>query len=443
MPKPVVAIIGRPNVGKSTLFNRIAGGRMAIVEGEPGVTRDRLYRDAEWSGRSFTVVDTGGLDFHEDDEIIQGARRQAELAIREADAVLFVVDARAGLNPYDEEVAAFIRRSQKPALLVVNKVEKYDLPTQIYEFYRLGLGEPVPVSAAEGLNTGDMLDKLLELLPPKEESPYASDVIKIAVIGRPNVGKSSLVNYILGEERVLVSNIPGTTRDAIDTLFERADRKYVIIDTAGVRRKSKIGRKTERYSVIRALRAVDRSDVVLIMLDAVEGITDQDKRIAGYALEAGKAMIIVVNKWDLIAKDDRTINLYTEKIRQELAFIKYVPVIFISALTGKRVFKVLELVNSVAEQNSTRISTSDLNALLREATLQNPPPADKARRLKIFYATQSGVKPPRFILFCNNPDLMHFSYLRYLENRLRQAYGFEGTPVRFALRKRVKEARTV
>ncbi len=443
MPKPVVAIIGRPNVGKSTLFNRIAGGRMAIVEGEPGVTRDRLYRDAEWSGRSFTVVDTGGLDFHEDDEIIQGARRQAELAIREADAVLFVVDARAGLNPYDEEVAAFIRRSQKPALLVVNKVEKYDLPTQTYEFYRLGLGEPVPVSAAEGLNTGDMLDKLLELLPPKEESPYASDVIKIAVIGRPNVGKSSLVNYILGEERVLVSNIPGTTRDAIDTLFERADRKYVIIDTAGVRRKSKIGRKTERYSVIRALRAVDRSDVVLIMLDAVEGVTDQDKRIAGYALEAGKAMVIVVNKWDLIAKDDRTINFYTEKIRQELAFIKYVPVIFISALTGKRVFKVLELVNSVAEQNSARISTSDLNALLREATLQNPPPADKARRLKIFYATQSGVKPPRFILFCNNPDLMHFSYLRYLENRLRQAYGFEGTPVRFALRKRVKEARTV
>jgi GTP-binding protein len=443
MPKPVVAIVGRPNVGKSTLFNRIAGGRMAIVQGEPGVTRDRLYRDAEWSGRSFTVVDTGGLDFHEEDEIIQGVRRQAELAIREADAILFVVDARAGLNPYDEDVAVLIRRSRKPALLVVNKVEKYDQPNQIYEFYRLGLGEPVPVSAAEGLNTGDMLDKLLELLPPEEKGQYDEDVIKIAVVGRPNVGKSSLVNYVLGEERVLVSNIPGTTRDAIDTYFERAERNYVIIDTAGMRRKSRIGHNTEKYSVIRALRAVDRSDVVLIMLDAVEGVTDQDKRIAGFALEAGKAMVIVVNKWDLVVKDDRTINFYTERIRHELAFLKYVPVVFISALTGKRVFKVLELVDFVAEQNSARINTADLNVLLREATRQNPPPADRARRLKILYATQSGVKPPRFILFCNNPELMHFSYLRYLENQLRQAYGFEGTPIRFILRKRVKEARTV
>lgn len=443
MPKPVVAIIGRPNVGKSTLFNRIVGSRVAIVESEPGVTRDRLYRNAEWAGRSFTLVDTGGLDFQESDQIVQEVRHQVELAIQEADAVLFLVDARAGLNPYDEEVADIIRRAKKPALLVANKVEKYESLTHIYDFYRLGLGDPVPVSAAEGLNTGDLLDRLVDLLPPEVEDIYSPDVVKIAVVGRTNVGKSSLVNFILGEERVIVSNIPGTTRDAIDTLFEREGRHYVIIDTAGIRRKSKIERKTERYSVIRTLRAVDRSDVVLIVLDAVEGVTEQDKRIAGYACEAGKALVIVVNKWDLVEKDERTINRYTERIRQELAFIKYAPVVFTSALTGKRVSKVLELVDFVAEQHSTRISTSYLNALIREAALQNPPPADKGRRLKILYATQSGVKPPRFILFVNNPELMHFSYLRYLENQLRQAYGFEGTPIRFILRKKVNEVGTV
>lgn len=439
MPKPVVAILGRPNVGKSTLFNRIVGGRVAIVEGEPGVTRDRLYQDAEWSGQSFTLVDTGGLDFQESGEIIQGVRQQVELAIRESDAVLFVVDARAGLNPDDLEIASMIRKANKPAVLVANKVERFDPPPQTYEFYQLGLGDPVPVSAAEGLNTGDMLDRLVELLPDVAADEYETDVIKMAVIGRPNVGKSSLVNTILGEERVIVSTVPGTTRDAIDTAFKRDDKHYVIIDTAGMRRRGKIDLPTEKYSVIRSLRAVDRSDVVLIVVDAVEGVTEQDKRIAGYAHEAGKASVLVVNKWDLVEKDDRTINRFTEKIRRELGFMQYVPLIFTSALTGKRVQKVLELVDFVAEQHATRIGTPDLNNLFREVVLQTPPPSDKARRLKILYVTQGGVKPPKFILFVNDPELMHFSYLRYLENQVRLAYGFEGTPVRFILRKRTKE----
>lgn len=439
MAKPVVAIVGRPNVGKSTLFNRIVGGRVAIVESEPGVTRDRLYQDTEWSGRSFTLVDTGGLDFQESGEINEGVRRQVELAIEEADAVLFVVDARAGLNPDDLEVAAIIRKSKKPALLAANKVENFKFETDTYDFYRLGLDEPVPVSAAEGLNTGDLLDRLVALLPEQEEEIYPPDIIKIAVIGRPNVGKSSLVNAILGEERVIVSDIPGTTRDAIDSSFEREGKHYVIIDTAGMRRRSKIEDPTERYSVIRSLRAVDRSDVVLVMFDAVAGVTEQDKRIAGYTREAGRASILVVNKWDLLKKDDRTMNRYTEKIRQELGFMGYAPLIFTSATTGKRVSNVLELVDFVAEQHAFRVNTSDLNSLLKEVAMRNPPPSDKAKRLKIFYATQGGVRPPKFILFVNDPALMHFSYLRFLENQIRSAYGFEGTPIRFSLRKRAKE----
>jgi len=440
VPKPVVAIVGRPNVGKSTLFNRIVGNRVAIVEDEPGVTRDRLYQEAEWAGRNFTLVDTGGLDFQENGEITRGVRRQIELALQEADVILFVVDARAGLNPGDEEAAFLIRRSKKPVILVANKVEKFNSHVHIYDFYRLGLGDPIPISAAEGLNTGDLLDRLVELLPPeKEEEEYPADVIKIAVIGRPNVGKSSLVNAILGEERVIVSKIPGTTRDAIDTPFEREGKLYVIIDTAGMRRKSKIDGPTEKYSVIRALRAVDRSDVVLVVLDALEGITDQDKRIAGYAHEAGKASVVVVNKWDLVKKGDRTMNHFTKKIRQELAYIQYAPIVFVSALTGQRVPKVLELVDFVAEQHSTRLSTSKINSLVKEAIMQNPPPGDKSRQLKIMYATQGGIKPPKFILFVNDPELMHFSYRRYLENQFRAAYGFEGTPIWFGLRKRSKE----
>ncbi|MDD4766181.1 MAG: ribosome biogenesis GTPase Der [Desulfotomaculaceae bacterium] len=439
MAKPVVAIVGRPNVGKSTLFNRIVGGRVAIVESRPGVTRDRLYQDAEWAGRSFALIDTGGLDFQESGQIIAGIHRQAELAIAESDAVLFVVDARAGLNPNDEEVASVIRRSGKPAILVANKVENFDYKTDAFDFYRLGLGDPIPVSAAEGLNTGDLLDRLVELLPDSDEEDYPPDVIKIAVIGRPNVGKSSLVNTILGEDRVIVSDIPGTTRDAVDTPFQLEEKHYVIIDTAGMRRKSRIDLPTEKYSVIRTLRAVDRCDVVLMMLDASAGVTEQDKRIVGYAHEAGRAVVLIVNKWDLVEKDDRTMNRYTEKIRQELGFMKYAPVIFISATTGRRVPKVLELVDFVAEQHATRIPTADLNNLFREAVMQTPPPTDKTRRLKILYVTQGGVKPPRFIIFVNDPELMHFSYLRYLENQVRSAYGFEGTPLRFILRKRTRE----
>ena len=439
MSKPIVAILGRPNVGKSTLFNRIVGGRVAIVEDTPGVTRDRLYMDAEWSGHHFTLVDTGGLDFQEDSEITGHVRTQVELAIREADAVLLLVDARAGLNPDDLEVAAVVRRANKPAVLVANKVENFDSPDKIYDFFQLGLGDPVPVSAAEGLNTGDMLDRLVEILPQEQLLEDSPDTIKIAVIGRPNVGKSSLVNSLLGKERVIVSSVPGTTRDAIDTTFERDGKSYMLIDTAGIRRRSRVDRGTEKYSVIRSLRAIDRCDVVLVIIDAVEGVTEQDKRIAGYAHEAGRGSVVVVNKWDLVEKDDKTMKRHTEKIRQELAFMPYAPLLFTSALTGQRVLKVLELVDFVAEKHATRITTAQLNVLLREATQQNPPPTDKGRRLKILYATQSGVKPPRFVLFVNDPELMHFSYQRYIENQLRAAYGFEGTPLRFSLRRRTKE----
>ncbi|ABO49694.1 small GTP-binding protein [Desulforamulus reducens MI-1] len=434
MPKPIVAIVGRPNVGKSTLFNRIVGARIAIVEDMPGVTRDRLYQDAEWQGREFTLVDTGGLDFAED-IITAQIRKQAELAIYEADIILFVVDAREGLTAIDEEVGRTLRRADKPVILVANKVEHFD-KIPYYDFYQLGLGDPVPVSAAEGLNTGDLLDELVKNLPAQDEDPYPPDTIRIAVIGRPNVGKSSLVNTILGEERVIVSNIPGTTRDAIDSSFEKNGKNYVLVDTAGMRRRKKIDLPTERYSVVRALRAVDRCDVALMVFDATEGIAEQDKRIVGYAHEKGKAIILIINKWDLIEKDDKTMNRFEKKIREELAFLDYVPTLYISALTKQRVPKVLETVDFVAEEASKRVATADLNNLIREATQHNPPPADKHRRLKIFYATQGGVKPPTFILFVNEPEIMHFSYQRYLENKIRDTYGFKGTPIRFFLRKR-------
>ncbi|WP_066640061.1 ribosome biogenesis GTPase Der [Desulfolucanica intricata] len=441
MPKPIVAVVGRPNVGKSTLFNRIVGARVAIVEDLPGITRDRLYQEAEWAGRNFILVDTGGLDFKDKDEIVSHVRRQAEIAIAEADLILFVVDARSGLVGTDEEVAEVLRRSEKPVLLIANKVENFSLENNpLYlEFYKLGLGEPIPISAAEGRNTGDMLDQMIELLPPDKEDDYDPDVIKIAVIGRPNVGKSSLVNSVLGQERVIVSDIPGTTRDAIDTPFVSANKHYVLIDTAGIRRKSRIHLATEKYSILRSLKAIDRADVALIVLNAEEGVTDQDKRIAGYAHEKGKASVIIVNKWDLIQKDEHTMDKYIKGIRDELSFITYAPVLFTSALTKKRVHRVLELVNYVSEQHAMRIATSDLNNLIREAVLYNPPPAPKGKRLKIYYATQKGVKPPFFILFVNDPELMHFSYLRYLENQLRSSYGLEGTPVQFKMRRRDKE----
>ncbi len=440
MPKPIVAIVGRPNVGKSTLFNRIIRGRVAIVEDQPGVTRDRLYHDADWNGRAFTVIDTGGIEFNEIDDFTAHVRQQAELAIKEADVILFVVDARAGISPTDRDVAAVLRRTNKPVLLVANKVENFDAAAiPYYDFFELGLGEPLPVSASEGMNTGELLDKVVELLPPIQQEEYDKDVIKIAVIGRPNVGKSTLVNAVCGEERVIVSNIPGTTRDAIDTFIERDGKHYVLIDTAGMRRRKRIEEPTERYSVIRSLRAVDRSDVVLMVIDAEDGVTEQDKRIVGYAEEKGRAIILVINKWDLIKKDDKTILRYNEQIREALGFIQYAPTIYISALTKKRVPKILELVDYVSEQHNLRIATSSLNQLVREAVQQNPPPTDKGRRLKILYTVQTGVAPPTFIFFVNDPELMHFSYKRYLENFFRSSYGFEGTPIRFVFRKRDQE----
>ena len=423
-------------MGKSTLFNRIVGGRVAIVEGLPGITRDRLYQTAEWNGRHFTLVDTGGLDYRDEGEFASQVRGQAELAIRDADLVLFVVDARTGLTGTDEEVAQILRKSEKPVILVVNKVENFDNRSLLYDFYRLGLGEPLPISAMEGRNTGDLLDLALDKLPPPEEPEEEEDLVKITVVGRPNVGKSSLVNAILGEERVIVSDIPGTTRDAIDTRVERGDKAYTLIDTAGMRRRSRIDQSTEKYSVIRSLRAIDRGDVALMLIDAVERLTEQDKKIAGYVHEKGKGIVLIVNKWDLVEKDDKTSNRYVEDLRDGLGFMQYAPVLFASALTRQRVHRVLELVDFVSEQQNMRVSTSDLNDLLRDAVLRNPAPTDKGHRLKIFYCTQAGVKPPTFILFVNEPELMHFSYLRYLENRLRAAYGFEGTPIRLVMRKR-------
>lgn len=440
MAKPIVAIVGRPNVGKSTLFNRIAGGRVAIVEDKPGITRDRIYKDAEWLGREFTVVDTGGIEFKNiPDTITDQMRYQAKMAIEEAEVVLFVVDAREGLTGTDEDVAKILRKTDRPVILVANKVEDFLTPADIYDFYKLGLGEPIMVSASHGRNIGDLLDMVLEHLPVCEDEEVDADIIKVAVIGRPNVGKSSLVNATLGEERVIVSDIPGTTRDAIDTKFLHDDKTYLLIDTAGMRRKGRIDEPAERYSVMRSLRAVDRSDVVLMMIDAQEGVTEQDKKIAGYAHEAGRAMVIVVNKWDLVEKDDKTMLKHIECIRDELGFAQYAPTIFVSALTRKRVPKILELINYVAEQHAMRISTGNLNDLIQEAIRINPPPTDKGRRLKILYITQGGVKPPTFIIFVNDPELMHFSYERYLENQLRSTYGFEGTPIRMVIRKRSED----
>ncbi len=437
MTKPIVAIVGRPNVGKSTLFNRLTGGLVAIVEDTPGVTRDRIYRDAEWLGKSFTVVDTGGIDFtSEDNSILGQVRKQAKLAVEEADVILFVVDGRTGITSADENVAEMLRRTNKPVILVVNKVEQFKGNETVYEFYQLGLGDPVPISAVHGMNIGDLLDEVISHFKDIPTDDYEPDVIKIAVVGRPNVGKSSLVNVILGEERVIVSDIAGTTRDAIDTPFVKDNQRYTIIDTAGMRRKGKIEEATERYSVIRSLRAVDRSDVCLLVFDGTEGVTEQDKRIAGYIHEAGKGSIIVINKWDLVEKDEKTMHKYEKTIRSELGFMQYAPTIFVSALTKQRVIKIIDLVNFVAEQQNHRINTSVLNEVITDAVQLNPPPADKGKRLKILFTTQAGIKPPHFVFFVNEPDLMHFSYLRYLENKIRENFGFEGTPIRITVRKR-------
>lgn len=436
MANAVVAIVGRPNVGKSALFNRIVGARIAIVEGEPGVTRDRIYAQSEWDGRTFTLIDTGGIDLGAEGGFFALARRQAEIAVEEADVVLLVVDVRAGLVPADLEVAEALRRSNKPVLVVANKADDGNLALAASEFFALGLGEPIPVSAEHGRGIADLLDRLVVHLPSVAAEEDAGDDIRIAVIGRPNVGKSLLVNRLVGEERSIVTDVPGTTRDAIDTRIERDGVRFTLIDTAGIRRKSRIQHAVERYSVVRTLRAIDRSDVCLMLLDATELVTEQDKRIAGYAHEAGKAMILVVNKWDLIEKDATTINRYEETIREQLGFLLYAPILFISAKTGQRVQNIFDLAVYVANQHALRVPTGRLNEVLHEATFRRQPPTDKGRRLKIFYATQSGVKPPTFVLFVNEPKLMHYSYLRYIENQLRESFGFVGTPIVFRMRKR-------
>ena len=438
--KPIVAIVGRPNVGKSTLFNRLTRTKMAIVEDYPGVTRDRLYQDADWNNRKFTLIDTGGIEVRSEDTILAQVRTQAQVAMEEADVIIFMCDIKAGVTNEDMEIANMLRRTKKDVILAVNKVEDFNHLEDLYEFYSLGLDEPYPISASHGMNTGDLLDRLMELIDKYDEEDYEPDVIKIAVVGRPNVGKSSLTNAILGQERAIVSNIPGTTRDAIDTPFERNGQQYVIIDTAGMRRKSKVAETTtERYSVIRSLRAVDRSDVVLMVINAEEGLIEQDKKIVGYAHEQGKAIILVVNKWDLIEKDDKTASTMEKEIRSELLFLQYAPMIFVSAMTKQRVHKLIDMINFGVEQNNLRISTSVLNEVIRDAVQLNPPPSDKGKRLKIYYATQSGVCPPTFVLFVNEPEIMHFSYERFLENKIRENFGFEGTPIRIVVRKRSED----
>ncbi len=438
--KPVVAIVGRPNVGKSTLFNRLVGGRPAIVEDSPGVTRDRLYRDATWLDKEFTVIDTGGIDFETKENIITDkVKEQVNIAIEEAAVIIFVLDGKNGLTESDKDVAELLRKSAKPIVLAVNKLEDFSDPSVYYEFYSLGLGELIPISAAHGMNTGDLLDEVVKYFSDNECNEYDPDVIRIAVIGRPNVGKSSLVNKILGQDRSIVSDIPGTTRDAIDSRFSQNGKEYVIIDTAGMRRKARIIETTERYSISRALRTIDNCDVVLMMIDATAGVTEQDKKIAGYAHEEGKACIIVVNKWDIVEKDDKTMKKFDENIKEELGFMTYALTLYVSAKTGQRVNKIIDLVDFVAEQHSRRIPTTRLNEVVQEAVLLNQPPSYKGKRLKILYVTQVGVKPPRIVFFVNDPNLLHFSYERYLENKLRESFGFAGTPLWLKVRSREEE----
>lgn len=437
MAKPIVAIVGRPNVGKSTLFNRIAGQRISIVEDTPGVTRDRIYADAEWLDYNFTLIDTGGLEPESDDMMLKNMYSQAEIAIESADVIIFVADVKTGMVDADLQVANILRKSQKPVVLAVNKMDdlaKYGM--DIYEFYQLGLGEPFGVSAGQMLGIGDLLDEVVKHFPEEKKGDNEEEVIKVAIIGKPNVGKSSLINRILGEERVIVSDVAGTTRDAIDSPYEYNGQKYVFIDTAGMRRKSKIKENIEKYSIIRAIAAVERADVCIMMINAEEGITDQDTKVAGIAHEAGKAVIIAVNKWDKIEKDNKTMNKFVKDIETEFKYLSYAPTIFISAATGQRVTKLFELINMVHENNTMRISTGMLNDVLIEAMAMNQPPADKGRPLRIYYMTQVSVKPPTFVLFVNDTELLHFSYKRYIENQLRDAFGFKGTPIHFIARNR-------
>jgi GTP-binding protein len=435
MTKPVVAIVGRPNVGKSTVFNRIIGERVSIVEDIPGVTRDRIYSSGEWLNREFSLIDTGGIEIT-DEPLLTQMRHQAELAIEEADVIIFIINAREGITGPDEEVAKLLFRSKKPIVLGVNKVDNPEMREQLYEYYSLGMGEPMGISGSHGLGLGDLLDEVSKHFPERSEEVYDEDTIRVSLIGRPNVGKSSLVNSILGEDRVIVSSIAGTTRDAIDTPFQIDDKKYVIIDTAGMRKKGKVYESTEKYSVLRALKAIERSDVVLVVIDAEEGIIEQDKKIAGYAHEAGRAIVIVVNKWDAINKDDKTLQKFEQKIRDHFLYLSYAPILFVSALTKQRLNTILPMVNVVAENHSLRVPTNVLNDLIMDSVAMNPTPTDRGRRLKINYATQVAIKPPTFVIFVNDPELLHFSYERFLENRIRATFEFKGTPIRIIARKK-------
>ena len=436
MAIPVMAIVGRPNVGKSTLFNRIIGSRLAIVEDRPGITRDRIYAPAEWLSKPFRVVDTGGLEVGEVDEITKRIRAQVELAIDEAQAIVFVVDGLAGPTPADEEIAQWLRTSNKPVVIAVNKLDNPQRNALVYDFYSLGFAEVTAISAEHSTGIGDLLDAVFAHFPTGEGEEADDDAIRMAVIGRPNVGKSSLVNSLLGEDRVLVNDVAGTTRDAIDTELEWEGQSFVIMDTAGMRKRGKVYEATEKYSVLRALRAIDRSDVAVLVIDGKDGIIEQDKHIAGYALEAGKAIIVAVNKWDIVEKDEKTAQEFEKKFRSQFPFLAWAPIIFVSAKTGRRVERVLETVAQAAENHAMRISTSTVNALIQDAVAITPPPTDRGKRLKILYATQVSVKPPTFAIFVNHAELMHFSYERYLENKLREAFGFAGTPIRLVIRQR-------
>lgn len=435
MANPVVAIVGRPNVGKSTIFNRLAGERISIVEDTPGVTRDRIYARTEWLGHPFNLIDTGGIDIG-DEPFLTQITEQAEIAIEEADVIIFVVSVKEGVTDADEKVARILYRTDKPVVLAVNKVDNPELRADIYDFYSLGFGEPIPVAGTHGIGTGDLLDKIIKEFP-KDATNEEDDSIKFSFIGRPNVGKSSLVNAILGKNRVIVSNIEGTTRDAIDTRFETEDgTKYTMIDTAGIRKKGKVYENTEKYSVLRAMRAIDRSDVVCVVLNAEEGIREQDKHVAGYAHEAGRAIVIVVNKWDTLKKDNKTMSDFENLIRQEFQYLSYAPIVFVSAKTKQRLDKLPELIKRVNDNHEQRISSAVLNDVVMDAIAHNPTPTDNGKRLRIYYATQVAIKPPTFVIFVNDPELMHFSYERFLENQIREAFDFEGTPIHIIERRR-------
>jgi GTP-binding protein len=437
MGRPVVAIIGRPNVGKSSFFNYVSGKRISIVEDTPGVTRDRIYTDVEWRGRKFLMIDTGGIEPKTNDFILKQMKRQAELAIDTADILLFMVDVKDGLTAADMEIATILRKSKKPIIVAVNKVDRIgQTPPEVYEFYNIGLETVCPISSIQGLGMGDLLDEIYNLFKDIPEEVEDDSIIKVAVIGKPNAGKSSIINRILGEERLIVSDVPGTTRDAIDTYIEQGDDKFIFIDTAGIRKKSKITENIERYSIVRAWAAVERADVCVIMIDATEGVTEQDTKIAGFAHDSGKASVVVVNKWDLVEKETGTLEEYRKQVYEKLGYMTYAPILFISAKTGQRVGQIMEHVKTVYEQSVIRISTGTLNDVLNDAIAMVQPPSDKGRRLKIYYMTQVSIKPPTFVLFVNNQELMHYSYRRYIENQLRKSFGFYGTPIHFNIREK-------